>query len=124
MPFVKGDDNINRDGRPTKEEHAVRVEERELKAGELDNVIKKLRRVCPKALNILIRGMEDETIPMRDRMKYAKDIYDLYLKTIGVDVTMKKANTPSVSNEDEKPAIPAVVFKLHETKRTGTDNKA
>lgn len=123
MPFVKGDNNINRNGRPTKEEHAERVEERELKVGELDSVIKKLRRVCPKALNILIRGMEDETIPMRDRMKYAKDIYDLYLKTIGVDVTMKKANTSAVSNEEDKPVVPAVVFKLHETRKTGTDSK-
>lgn len=119
MPFVKGDKNINRNGTPTLEER----EEKVLQSGELDNAIRKLRRVCPKALNILIRGMEDETIPMKDRMKYAKDIYDLYLKTIGVDVTMKKAKTNSVDEVEDKPIIPAVVFKLHETKKTGTESK-
>lgn len=116
MPFVKGDNNINRNGRPTKE----RIEEKELKAGELDAVIRRLRRVTPKALTILVQGMEDESIPMKDRMKYAKDLYDLYLKTLGVDVSIKRGKTASVDDEEEKPAVPAVVFKLHTTK-TGTD---
>lgn len=112
MPFVKGDNNINRNGRPTKE----RIEEKELKAGELDAVIRRLRRASPKALNILMQGMEDESIPMKDRMKYAKDIYDLYLKTLGVDVSIKRGKNANVSEEEEeKPALPAVVFKLHKT---------
>ena len=115
MPFVKGDNNINRSGRPTKE----RIEEKELKAGELDNSIRRLRRATPKALTILMQGMEDESIPMKDRMKYAKDLYDLYLKTLGVDVNIKRGKTAS-DDEEEKPTVPAVVFKLHTTK-TGTD---
>lgn len=116
MPFVKGDNNINRNGRPTKE----RIEEKELKAGELDNSIRRLRRATPKALTILMQGMEDESIPMKDRMKYAKEIYDLYLKTLGVDVSIKRGKTASVDDEGEKPTVPAVVFKLHTTK-TGTE---
>ena len=117
MPFVKGDNNINRNGRPTKE----RIEEKELKAGELDNSIRRLRRATPKALTILMQGMEDESIPMKDRMKYAKDIYDLYLKTLAMDVSIKRGKTSSVSDdEEEKPVVPAVVFKLH-TSKTGTD---
>lgn len=123
MPFVKGDDNINRNGRPTKERIQEKIEIQELKAGELDNVIKRLRRASPKALTILMQGMEDESIPMKDRMKYAKDIYDLYLKTLGVDVSIKRGKTSSVSDdEEEKPVVPAVVFKLH-TSKTGTENK-
>jgi hypothetical protein len=111
MPFVKGQSG-NMNGRPTKE----RIEEKELKAGELDAVIRRLRRASPKALNILMQGMEDESIPMKDRMKYAKDIYDLYLKTLGVDVNIKRGKNASVSEEEEeKPALPAVVFKLHKT---------
>ena len=111
MPFVKGQSG-NMNGRPTKE----RIEEKELKAGELDAVIRRLRRASPKALNILMQGMEDESIPMKDRMKYAKDIYDLYLKTLGVDVKIKRGKNANVSEEEEeKPALPAVVFKLHKT---------
>ena len=34
MPFVKGDDNINRNGRPTKEHIQEKIEIQELKAGE------------------------------------------------------------------------------------------
>ena len=115
MPFVKGQSG-NMNGRPTKE----RIEEKELKAGELDAVIRRLRRASPKALTILMQGMEDESIPMKDRMKYAKDLYDLYLKTLGVDVSIKRGKTASVDDGEEKPVVPAVVFKLHTTK-TGTD---
>ena len=116
MPFVKGRSG-NMNGRPNKE----RMEEKELQAGELDVVIKRLRRASPKALTILMKGMEDESIPLKDRMKYAKEIYDLYLKTLGVDVSIKRGKTASVSDdEEEKPVVPAVVFKLH-TSKTGTD---
>ena len=116
MPFVKGQSG-NMNGRPTKD----RIEEKELQAGELDSVIRRLRRASPKALTILMQGMEDDTIPMKDRMKYAKEIYDLYLKTLGVDVSIKRGKNASVSDdEEEKPVVPAVVFKLH-TSKTGTD---
>lgn len=117
MPFVKGDNNINRDGRPPKE----KTEGQGIQPSELDSVIRRLRRASPKALTLLVQGMEDDSVPMKDRMKYAKEIYDLYLKTLGVDVSIKRGKTSSVSDdEEEKPVVPAVVFKLH-TSKTGTD---
>ncbi len=118
MPFVKGHSgNIN--GRPPKE----KTEERGIQPSELDSVIRRLRRASPKALTLLVQGMEDDSVPMKDRMKYAKEIYDLYLKTLGVDVSLKKSKTTENtdgSSEEDKPVVPAVVFKLH-TSKTGTE---
>ena len=116
MPFVKGQSgNIN--GRPTKE----KTEERGIQPSELDSVIRRLRRASPKALTLLVQGMEDDSVPIKDRMKYAKEIYDLYLKTLGVDVNIKRSkNSGSGEEEEEKPVVPAVVFKLH-TSKTGTE---
>jgi hypothetical protein len=119
-----GDPNrINRSGPPTLEQRA----EREatlvtVRDKELRKVLSRLRLASPKALAILIESMEDESIPMASRIKYAKDIYDLYLKTIGMDISIKKAKaTNAPAEEEEKQTIPAVVFKLHETKKTGTN---
>ena len=116
MPFVKGQSgNIN--GRPTKE----KTGERGIQPSELDSVIRRLRRASPKALTLLVQGMEDDSVPIKDRMKYAKEIYDLYLKTLGVDVNIKRSkNSGSGEEEEEKPVVPAVVFKLH-TSKTGTE---
>ena len=117
MPFVKGHSgNIN--GRPPKE----KTEERGIQPSELDSVIRRLRRASPKALTLLVQGMEDDSVPMKDRMKYAKEIYDLYLKTLGVDVNLKKSKAAENTDgsEEDKPVVPAVVFKLH-TSKTGTE---
>lgn len=120
MPFVKGRSG-NIYGRPPKE----KTEERDTQPSELDSVIRRLRRASPKALTLLVQGMEDDSVPMKDRMKYAKEIYDLYLKTLGVDANLKKSKTTENTDggEEDKPVIPAVVFKLHETRKTGTDSK-
>lgn len=122
MPFAKGSEDINRNGRPSVDEQKEEAEHLlQIKASELRASIGRLRRASPKALQILIENMENEDIPLKDRMKYAKDVFDLYVKAVGMDASLKKSkhamkqgkDIPDESEEqNEKP--PAVVFTLHQ----------
>jgi len=129
MPFEKGDKNINRAGSPPLEERKDEPEHvQQIKASELRAAVGRLRRAMPRALQLLIDAMDNESIDMKDRLKYGKDVYDLYLKSVGLDMSLKKAKhamkqgkeVKEEQEEEEKVQVPAVVFTLH---KNGTNDK-
>lgn len=129
MPFVKGNPDANRKGRPSVENQKQEPEHvQEIKASELRASVRRLRLAVPKALALLIEAMENEDIDLEKRLKYGKEIYDLYLKSVGMDMSLKKAkhamktgkDIPEKDDDEEKVKVPAVVFTLHESKKTGT----
>jgi hypothetical protein len=97
-------------GRPTKEMQALR----DMDKSELEAVLKKLKRASPEAVTLIIAAMHDETIPKKDRLRYAKEVFDMFTKAISLDNTLRKndnGSTPA-ETEDDEPKQPAVVFKL------------
>ena len=102
----------NKRGRPTKEEMALRG----LTETELSGVLRKLKRASGDAVGLMIAAMHNPDFSETTRLKYAKDVYDLYLKTIGVDSNLKKVQTDKPEtvkpDEDDEINVPQVVFKI------------
>lgn len=102
----------NKRGRPTKEEMALRG----LTETELAGVLRKLKRASGEAVGLMISAMHNPEFSEVSRLKYAKDVYDLYLKTLGVDKSLKSVQTekPDAQKPDDEDDIevPKVVFKI------------
>lgn len=123
--FREGEDERrNLEGRPSVEQQKDEPERhQQIKASELRSSVNTLRRAVPRALRLLIENMDNEEIPLKDRMKNGKEIFDLYLKAVSGDMALKKAkhamkNNPQGSDkedDEDKPQVPAVVFQLHKT---------
>ena len=102
----------NKRGRPTKAEQALRG----MTETELSAVLRKLKRASGDAVGLMIAAMHNPEFKEESRLKYAKDVYDLYLKTLGVDKSLKSVQnanpeTPEAT-EDEEVDVPKVVFKI------------
>lgn len=80
MPFVKGDPNINRDGRRPKKD---KKSPRQIRNGELESLLRKIKPHVSKsimtAVNIMDR-VEDTTDA--SKLKAATIILDLYKETV------------------------------------------
>ena len=102
----------NKRGRPTKEEQALRG----LTETELSGVLRKLKRASGDAVGLMIAAMHNPEFSETTRLKYAKDVYDLYLKTIGLDNNLKKGSTDKPDDvkpdADDEINVPKVVFKI------------
>lgn len=113
MASFKPGQSGNPKGRPTKEEMALR----NLSKSELDQALSKLRPASAKALQYMIAAMHNENIPEKDRLKYAKDVWDAYLKAIALDSQMKKAantsgTTGANAGEEEEEGEKAPVYEF------------
>ena len=111
MPFEKNDPNINSAGRP--EGSTLKDPGSE----ELGSIIRRMKRACPRAVQMIIDAMDDESIPKKDGLKYCKELFDSYMKALGMEQSLRDKNAPAADNENKKPAAPAVVFTLHQAKQ-------
>lgn len=104
MPFEPGQSG-NPNGRPTKEEQALRG----LTDSELRATLRTLKPASAKALKLIVAAMEDETIPKASRLKHAKEVFDMYIKALQVDKALKKAGESSEPDEDQPEPV---VFQI------------
>lgn len=107
MPFEPGKSG-NPNGRPTKEAQALR----NLTRTEVDTVLRKLKRAAPEAVSMIIAAMSSTEMSEKDRLKYAKEALDLYLKVVTIDHNLKKETGNATPVEDDVPATPAMVFRI------------
>lgn len=109
MAFKPGQSgNVN--GRPTKEEIALR----RMSKGELGAVLELLERAAPKAVKNIILAMSDESIPKKDRLKHSKDIYDMYVKakTTNHALTRDSGQGSMDTEDEESEKAPVVEFRI------------
>ena len=125
MVFKANDPNICKQGRIADADAKEEPERlQEIKASELRAAMRRLRAAVPSALSKMVDAMNNPEIPEKDQIKYCKDVYDLYLKTVGMDMALKKAKAAIKQGKadqeetEEKIKPPAVVFTLH---KTGTE---
>ena len=119
MVFKANDPDICKNGRVADVDAKEEPERlQEIKASELRAAMRRLRAAVPSALRTMVEAMDNPEIPEKDRIKYCKDVYDLYLKTVGMDMALKKAKAAIKQGKadqeetEEKVKPPAVVFTL------------
>lgn len=105
MPFEPGQSG-NPNGRPTKEAQALKS----MTKTEVDAVLRKFKRAAPEAAGMLIDAMSNTSLSEKDRLKYAKDAIDLFLKVVALDNNLKKGQNAEPEEVEEK--APAVVLKF------------
>ncbi len=104
MAFEPGKSG-NPKGRPTKEEQALRG----LSQNELKGLLRQFKKAAPDAVAKIIAAMDDESIPKATRLKYAKEVFDMYVKTLQVDKQLKKED--GALDTDAEPEE-AIVFRI------------
>lgn len=120
MPFVKGDENINRNGRPKAEDliNPKSVRGSELKDQEFKMILRKLKPLNKKAINKLHDILDNQNASEAAKMKAIVFILGMYKDLMNDVYGKEKAEDTEVEKDELNPA-PLISFKVLDGK-TGT----
>ena len=82
MPFVKGDKNINRAGRPTVEDKVKNMTNRELRERELVMLLRKIKPHMADSIIVAANIMKNEQASHQNQLKAATILLDAYRKLV------------------------------------------
>lgn len=114
MPFVKGDENINRKGRPQAKDlvnpkSLSNAENREL---DMRKTLRKLKPLNNKAISVLAKLLDDESTTEAAKIKISAFIMKVYQEMMD-DLDKPLNNQASEDKDDEDfDDTPAVSFKV------------
>src|SRR5574338_453975 len=69
-------------------------------SAELGSILRRMKRACPRAVQMIIDAMDDESIPKKDRLKYSKELFDAYIKALSMETSLR--NKGKATPEGEK----------------------
>ena len=118
MPFVKGDKNINRNGRPTIEDRALddKPTRRQLKDKELLTLLRKIKPHMSDAILKSVHIMQDNSAAHQNQLRAATMILDLYRKLVmdlydGEVPEDEDENVPEIQRTNPKATFSLTVVK-------------
>ena len=117
MPFVKGDSNINRQGRPQAKDlvNPKSLTGTEYREKEFKQILRRLKPLNNKALKVFTDMLEDEKTTEATKVKVAVFIMKTYQDMM--DDLYKPVNASGSSDgddQDDKPLAPIISFKVKE----------
>ena len=117
MPFVKGDENINRHGRPQAKDlvNPKSLSGTEYREKEFKQILRRLKPLNGKALRKLDEMIDDESTTEASRLKAIVFIMKTYQDMM--DDLYKPVNASAKSDDedqDDKPLAPIISFKVAE----------
>ena len=115
MPFVKGDENINRQGRPQAKDlvNPKSLTGTEYREKEFKQILRRLKPLNNKALKVFTDMLEDEKTTEATKVKVAVFIMKTYQDMM--DDLYKPVNASAKSDDedqDDKPLAPIISFKV------------
>ena len=117
MPFVKGDERINRHGRPQAKDlvNPKSLTGTEYREKEFKQILRRLKPLNNKALKVFTDMLEDEKTTEATKVKVAVFIMKTYQDMM--DDLYKPVNASGSSDgddQDDKPLAPIISFKVKE----------
>ena len=117
MPFEKGDERINRNGRPQAKDlvNPKSLTGTEYREKEFKQILRRLKPLNNKALNVFTNMLEDEKTTEATKVKVAVFIMKTYQDMM--DDLYKPVNASGGSDSDDqedKPLAPIISFKVAE----------
>jgi hypothetical protein len=117
MPFVKGDENINRQGRPQAKDlvNPKSLTGTEHREKEFKQILRRLKPLNNKALKVFTDMLEDEKTTEATKVKVAVFIMKTYQDMM--DDLYKPVNASGNSDDndqEDKPLTPIISFKVAE----------
>ena len=117
MPFEKGDERINRNGRPQAKDlvNPKSLTGTEYREKEFKQILRRLKPLNNKALNVFTDMLEDEKTTEATKVKVAVFIMKTYQDMM--DDLYKPVNASGSSDgddQDDKPLAPIISFKVKE----------
>ena len=114
MPFVKGDANINRHGRPQAKDlvNPKSLTGTEYREKEFKQILRRLKPLNNKALKVFTDMLEDEKTTEATKVKVAVFIMKTYQDMM--DDLYKPINNSAdiVEDKEDKPLAPIISFKV------------
>lgn len=112
MAFEPGKSG-NPNGRPSKERMAAK----NLDKKELEALLRKCSKASPRALQLIIDAMDNDQLPLKDRLKYASEVFGMHMTSLRAQNMLDNAGAKSeqssgADGEEQVDAKPAVVFNL------------
>ena len=117
MPFEKGDERINRNGRPQAKDlvNPKSLTGTEYREKEFKQILRRLKPLNNKALNVFTDMLEDEKTTEATKVKVAVFIMKTYQDMM--DDLYKPVNASGSSDDndqEDKPLAPIISFKVAE----------
>lgn len=117
MPFEKGDERINRHGRPQAKDlvNPKSLTGTEYREKEFKQILRRLKPLNNKALKVFTDMLEDEKTTEATKVKVAVFIMKTYQDMM--DDLYKPVNASGSSDDndqDDKPLAPIISFKVAE----------
>ena len=117
MPFEKGDERINRNGRPQAKDlvNPKSLTGTEYREKEFKQILRRLKPLNSKALKVFTDMLDDEKTTEATKVKVAVFIMKTYQDMM--DDLYKPVNSSGNSDgddQDEKPLAPIISFKVAE----------
>lgn len=117
MPFVKGDENINRKGRPLAKDlvnpkSLTNSENREL---DMRKTLRRLKPLNNKAITVLAKMLDDDTTTEAAKIKISAFIMKVYqemMDDLDKPEKLSRIEDRDETEEDEKEPTPIISFKV------------
>ena len=117
MPFEKGDERINRNGRPQAKDlvNPKSLTGTEYREKEFKQILRRLKPLNNKALKVFTDMLEDEKTTEATKVKVAVFIMKTYQDMM--DDLYKPVNasgSSDIDDQEDKPLAPIISFKVAE----------
>ena len=117
MPFCKGDENINRKGRPLAKDlvnpkSLTNAENREL---DMRKTLRRLKPLNNKAITVLAKMLDDDTTTEAAKIKISAFIMKVYqemMDDLDKPEKLSRIEDRDETEEDEKEPTPIISFKV------------
>ena len=116
MPFIKGDENINRSGRPQAKDlvNPKSLTGGEYREKEFKQILRRLKPLNNKALKVFTDMLEDEKTTEATKVKVAVFIMKTYQDMMDDLYKPVNGGISDIDDQDDKPLAPIISFKVAE----------